>query len=76
MTTVGHPPRLLHGHAATHEFRWVKADGISDSPPIASGLLHRGFVRGQHNSSGTWFMHQRVAIGVLDERCNLRFTAP
>ena len=43
MTTVGHPPRLLHGHS-THEVRWVnKADGMSDSLPIASGLPHCGF---------------------------------
>jgi hypothetical protein len=51
MTTIGHPPRLLHSHAATREVRWVnKADGMSDSPPIASALPHCGFDRGEHNS--------------------------
>jgi hypothetical protein len=30
-----------------------KADGMSDSPPIASGLPHRRFARGEHN--GHWY---------------------
>ena len=52
MTTVGHPPRLLHGRAATVR-RVNKADGMSDSPPIASGLPHCRFGRMEHNSQ--WY---------------------
>jgi hypothetical protein len=33
-----------------------KADGMSDSPPIASGLPHCRFARGEHNASGTRFI--------------------
>jgi hypothetical protein len=29
MTTVGHPPRLLHGHAATHEVRLLHSGCMS-----------------------------------------------
>jgi hypothetical protein len=55
MTTVGHPPRLLHDHAATHEVRNGTTRRMACRfTPDRVGIAGLRFLpRGEHNSQ--WY---------------------
>ena len=56
MTTVGHPPRPLHDHAATHEVRNGPTRRMACPIHSRSRRDCRTvvFARGEHNSQGTY----------------------